>query len=145
MVHEPRLTTERALGRSAAQVVLAKLTPVPLSIMPEKGLMPQRSEGCPTCPGLGDQPGAADGAQVERRVSDRRRVPSTRMLSWLAGKPGVLYGKDPIRPVAPPVPYWRVAPRVHGDRGRVGIADHDVRVVAARDAGGSGAAGSAAG
>lgn len=46
------------------------------------------------------------------------------MLSWLSRNAGVSYGKWPMSPVVPPLPYWRVAPRstvIAGGSGRATV------------------------
>lgn len=73
--------------------------------MPERSQVPQRKRGWVTSPAPLIVP------RLYALFRDRRRVPSTRMLSWFRRNAGVLYGKWPIRPVVPPLPYWRVAPR----------------------------------
>ena len=67
--------------------------------------MPQRNRGWVSSP----QPLIVP--RLYALFRDSRRVPSTRMLSWFSRNAGVLYGKWPIRPVVPPLPYWSVAPR----------------------------------
>src|SRR3954449_11138189 len=103
MIHDPWLSTLRALGRDAEQLMVANAVPVPLSKTPEKGLVPQMTAVPHMLLGWVIKPEPLMMPRLKVRVSDSRRVPLTRMLSWFCWYPGVLYGNLPIRPVPPPV------------------------------------------